>query len=1066
MIKTNNITVKIPESIELIKRILSIIVVVFVLSGVAFGQNDSTSLAASDYITGIVRDAKTKEPIAAAQIITLNNKAAATTDENGLFKIKVYSNTDVLLVKAIDYNAIEFPIKEENELVIDLYTDVFTEYYSDFDNITGLKRSSYSTNSANNITKREDLSKTSVDEVLHSSMGGNFRAINHSGTNGIGSSLFIRGLNSINLNSQPLIVVDGVIWNSNNEINSLHDGFICNPIDDIDKIDIESITVVKDGTSIYGSKGSNGVILIKTKRGVDMATKITFNMSIGLMERPGGFPLMDGDEFKVYATDLLSTQGLTPQSIDQMKFLNEDPSSSTYNKFHNATDWEDGIYKNGMYQNVNISVNGGDERALYAFSIGYTGNKGVVNSTDMQRLNTRFNADFFLSDIIDMGLNIGFTNIDRNLVDDGVNFYTSPTYLAMIKSEFLNPYSYTAIGEITTDLEDADVFDVGNPLAIIENSLNTNKHYRLNMGLKPVIKITRLLSLSNQFDYSLLKYKESHYNPVIGTAIMEIPGQEDSENLYQSQLVRDNNFFNDLQLRYNRKIGDNHRTNSIIGIRYIYDSYNSDYEEGHNTGSDQKRDLENAKDLRYISGVNNEVKSLSYYANVDYSFDNRYFLTAVVSVDGSSRFGRETERGFQMFDYSWAVFPSINAAWLVSSEKFMANVPFVNLLKLRTGYGISGNDEYDPYAWSTYFSPIRFMGVANGLSISNIGNSKIQWETTSKLNFGIDLHALNNRVAISADVYNNNTDNLLHLNALPEVAGSGYYWVNGGKMANKGFEVSINTKALNLSKLTWEVGASIGHYKNNITSLPDGDFITNIYDADILSATDNPAGVFFGYKTNGIFATEAEAKDANLRIIDENGNESLFTAGDVHFTDINPDGIIDEKDRQLIGDPNPDFYGAFNSVLTYGNFSFEALFTFSYGNDVYNYLRSKIESGSSFANQSTAMLNRWTYEGQQTDMPKVSYGDPMGNARFSDRWIEDGSYFRLKSLSLSYKVPLQSALFDQLTIWASAKNLVTLTNYLGRDPEFSANSNVLYQGIDTGLIPQTRSYFIGIKLNL
>jgi hypothetical protein len=358
------------------------------------------------------------------------------------------------------------------------------------------------------------------------------------------------------------------------------------------------------------------------------------------------------------------------------------------------------------------------------------------------------------------------------------------------------------------------------------------------------------------------------------------------------------------------------------------------------------------------------------------------------------------------------------------------------------------------------------MNRANGLYLSNIGNSQIQWETTSKLNFGFDLNTLNNRLALSFDLYSNTTDNLLHLNILPEVAGSGAYWANGGKITNKGIELNLKAIVLNLSKLQWEVGASIGHYKNSIVSLPDGDFTNSIYNAEILSATGNAAGVFYGYKTNGVFSTADEATAANLKIVSDNGYEAYFAAGDMHFSDMNSDGIIDENDKQIIGDPNPDFYGSLSSNLTYGNFTFSAICTYSYGNDVYNYLRSNLEAGNSFNNQSTAMLNRWTYEGQQTNIPKAEYGDFMGNSRFSDRWIEDGSYFRVKSLSISYKIPINLQMFDQVHLWASANNLLTLTNYLGRDPEVSVNNAVLYQGIDTGLMPLTRSFTIGLKLNL
>lgn len=1036
------------------------------INNIILGQNGSEAVDSSQFVTGIVRDAKTKEPIAAAQIKSLNYESAAVTDENGAFEINIISKNEVLLVRAFDYNTIEFPIRGRQNLEIELYKEIFTDLYPEINGINTKIRSSYSVNPVNEISELGNPTMVSVDEIIHSHMSGNVRTMTRSGLCGIGSSLFIRGYNSLNLNAQPLFVVDGVIWDNHMDIISLHSGYYTNPLANIDYNDIESITVIKDGTSLYGSKGSNGVILVKSKRGVDAATRITFNAVGGITESPAQFPLMNGDQFRIYSTDLLGTMEISPAQYNEMGFLNDDPSALDYLKYHNSTNWENEVYQRGTFQSYNVSVNGGDERALYAFSIGYTGNKGIVDLTDMQRLNTRFNADFFLSNKISMDLNIGFTNIDRNLLDDGVNFYTSPTYLAMIKAEFLSPYTYTTAGELTSDFEDEDDFDVGNPRAIIENSLNSSKQYRLNMSIKPIFQLSPSLTLSSLFDYSRYKIKEAYYKPIIGSAPQVIPGIGISENVFKNQQVRDNSFFNDTRLQYKSLLGNNHHVNSIIGLRYLYNSINMDYAEGHNSGSDQKRNLLYEEEFKYTIGENSEIKSLSYFVNLDYSYDKRYFLSLTLSADGSSRFGREAQGGFQLFNKSWGLFPSANAAWLISSESFMSGVAIINLLKLRGGYGISGNDAIDPYAWTAYFESIRYIDRANGLYIANIGNSEIQWETSTKMNFGIDMILLNNRLSLSADVYKNNTKDLLQLKALPDIAGSGYYWNNGGELSNTGFEFNTNIKILNLNSLKWELGASMGQYKNRIVSLPDGDFTTTFYGAEILTSVNNPAGVFYGYKTNGVFASEAEAETANLKMINSDGLEHYFGAGDVHFVDLNTDGTIDENDKQIIGDPNPDFYGSFNSKVAFRNFTLDALFTFSYGIDVYNHLRAELESGHSFMNQTTAMLKRWTHEGQETDQPKVYYDDPMGNARFSDRWIEDGSYLRLKTLSLNYRIPIRSSIIEQINLWFSANNLITWTNYLGRDPDVSANNFVLYQGIDIGLIPSGRSYYIGIKLNL
>ena len=1051
---------------------------ILALSTMVYGQTDTTRVGeptvaetkqvidTEAYIVkGIVRDAKTRQPIVAAQIRSRSHKSAATTDKDGNFEITVSSPGEILVVISFYYNQREVPVRGRESLEIDLYSDVYRDFYKEIENVTGPVRSSYTVNSSKGLHEIGYPTYLSVDNAIQYGMGADIRAMSRSGNSGMGASLFIRGLNSVNMNAQPLFVVDGVIWNNHFDIQSVHDGFFTNPLNDIDMSDIESVTVIKDGTTVYGSKGSNGVIMIKTKRGVDLATKIVFNAFGGLTEKQTSLPMMNGDQFRIYTTDLLGTTGLTLMEIDEMPFLNDDPNAITYNTYHNNTNWDNEVYQQGLTQSYNIGVSGGDDKALYYFSLGYSGNRGIVKTTSLQRLNTRINSDFFLTPGITLGMNVGYTSIDRNLLDDGINFYTSPTFLAMIKAPFLTPYTYTPTGTLTQDFEDADMFEVGNPAAIIENALNTNKHYRLSIGFKPEFQLSSALTLSTQFDYAIDKFKETYYSPMIGVADRELPGIGISENVFKSQQMRNISIFDETRLQFDKQINKVHNLKAIAGIRYISNYFEADYGEGHNSGSDQKRNLLN-QIIRSTSGINNRIKSISNYLLVDYSFDNRYFLSASTAVDASSRFGRETRGGFQLFDRSWAVFPSVNAAWLISSEEFMANVKSIDWLKLRVGYGYSGNDDIDPYAWSAYFQSSRYMDRANALIIANIGNTEIQWETTAKASLGIDAVLFNDRLAFSADIYSNKTKDLLFLKSLPEVAGNGYYWGNGGELSNKGFELSTDIKLFNLNGFKWELGASIGHYTNKIESLPDGDYITSIYGADILTSAGNPSGVFYGYKTLGVFTGEEAAAAANLRVIDDNGASHYFKAGDMHFDDLNNDGIIDDNDRQVIGNPNPDFFGSFNSKINFMNFTVDMLFTYSYGNDVYNALRSELESGSLVANQTTAMLNRWFYEGQETSQPRVAYMDPLGNSGFSDRWIEDGSYLRFKTLSLGYTVPVKSTMIEGLKVWISANNLVNFTNYLGRDPEVSLKNNVLYQGIDAGLLPLSRTYFVGITMNL
>lgn len=1032
-------------------------------------------------VKGIVRDAYTKQPISAAQIKSLNGDASAATSEDGRFSLKTNSKNAVLIVDAYNYNTREIAVQSKDSVIIDLYLDVFSNYSKQVEGVSGNLSNLVSVPALKSIANNNRSTAVSVDEYIRNEAGADARVISRSAVSGMGASLFIRGLNSLNANAQPLFIIDGVIINNMYDVTSIHKGFFSNPLANIDVNDIESISVLKDGTSVYGSKAANGVVIVKTKRGSNTVTKINLNVVTGITTAPRTVPVMGNDDYKTYLTEILKTSGLTNAEVLQLPYLNDNPERTTYRAYHNNTNWNDEVYQSGISKSYSISVNGGDDKALYYFTLGYLGNDGVVKTTDMERYNMRLNADIKMTNNISLGVNVGFSRIDRTMLDDGVDQYTSPTWLSLIKAPFLNPYNFTSLGTETSDYTYADIFDIGNPVAIINKSINTMKQNSFNITLKPTIKISSAFTLTEQFDYSLNKTNEDYYRPYLYTAPIFIEGYGYSLNARLSQIMRNVAIFSDTRLNYTKQFDTYNKLTAFLGTRYVVNNFESDYVEGHNSGSNTTVNLLGSFKNLKTDGVNNITKSLSHYLNADYSYDNKYFVNAAVSMDASSRFGSETEGGVQLFGHSWGVFPSVNGAWLMSSESFMKDIKAVNLFKLRAGYGVTGNDDIQDYLTEVYFSSIRFRDVANGAILSNIANSAIQWETTGRANVGFDLGLFNDRLDISLDLYSSVTNDLLMLKQLSAISGLKSYWSNGGQMTNKGIELSANAKLLALRNFNWEMGVNVGHYINRITKLPadiysstalvNGGYTTQVYDGEVLSAVGSAAGVFYGYKTQGVFATKEQAEQANLKIQNNDGSFSSFGAGDVIFEDVADknglkDGIINDQDKQIIGDPNPDIYGTITNKFSYKNLSLSAVFTYSYGNDIYNYQRSKIEAGLNYNNQSLAMLNRWTSEGQNTSQPKAIFGDPMGNARFSDRWIEDGSYLRLKTLTAAYDIPIKSNFIEGINIWISANNVFTLTNYLGTDPEFSANNSVFFQGVDAGLLPMSRSYFVGLKLNL
>lgn len=1018
-------------------------------------------------VTGIVRDANTGKPISAAQIQALNNVASSTTNESGQFVINITNMEEVLSVSAFDYAVREVAVRGQKNLVIDMYPETFSSFFRSFEGLNGKERTTTTTSSSKGINEFRLPQAISPDEFIHSELGGDVRSIYRSGNAGFGTNMFIRGLNSLNANAQPLFVVDGVVWNKPSEdATSLNAGYFTNPLTSIEVGDIESITVLKDGVSIYGSKASNGVILIKTNRGKSAVTKIDLNIMSGVTQRPIDIPVMNADEYRTYASELIGTRGLSKKEIAAFGFLKNDPSDANYNVYHNKTKWSDEVYQLGNTQSYAINVNGGDERALYYFSLGYTGNNGIVKTTNMSRIHTRINADIKLTPSLMTKLNVAYTNIDRSLLDDGVEARTSPTFLSMIKSPFLSPNTFTSSGTKTKDYDDADEFGIGNPAAIIQKSRNYSRQYRFNIGVTPKYQINKNLYITSQFDYNLDKNKESYFQPMLGTKEIYLKGYGYSFNKAANQILRNIGLFNDTRLNYNQKFGKDHAINAFLGWRYQNDNFESDMISAHNTGSDNNTSVLSSYSFPQTSGINNFSRSISNYASANYNFRNKYFLDVAASLDGSSRFGLETKGGYSINGHSWGLFPSINGAWVASSEEFMKHFDGIDLLRFRAGYGITGNDGIKDYATKAYYQTVRYIDYGNGIVLSNIQNETLKWETTKRWNGGMDLGLFNNRLTLSADIFSSWTSDLLTLKALNVTSGLDAFWNNGGEMSNKGYELSANLKVLNMKDFQWEMNMNVGHYKNNIESLPEGDQVINLYGGSILTRVGTPAGVFYGYKTKGVFATDAEAATANLHIVNANGSFTYFSAGDAIFEDKVVDHTIDLKDRQIIGDPNPDFYGSFSSKMSYHKITLNALFSYSYGNDVYNYLRSQLESGADMSNQSTTMLSRWRTNGQLTSQPKATYGDPLGNSRFSDRWIEDGSYLRLKTVSLSYKIPINNTFINGMDVWVAANNLWTLTKYLGVDPECSTGNSVLSQGIDAGLVPQTQSFFVGVKINL
>lgn len=1021
-------------------------------------------------IAGFVEDAIISSPLAGASISSSDSRFTAMTDETGSFTIQLPENKTLLIITAPGFETREIAILAiQVNPRIKLFPARSENYYEkrlgDFGN-RRLNEVSYAFKNAS----VDNLASISVETELQNKLLGDLRITKHSGSTANGAMMLIRGINSLNAKTQPLIIIDGVILENQDDKTSIHLGNILAPLSSIDVNDIQSISVLKDGTSLYGSKGGNGVIMITTKRGRSMATKITASSMIGINLRPNITPMMNADQYRLYLSDIIRDKKAQDALSDEL-FLNDDPNYIYYNKYHNNTVWSDGVYSNSATQSYNIGVNGGDDIALYNLSLGFTQAISPLKNNHFNRLNARFNSDINLTEKLMTRFDISYSQVDRRLRNDGIEETPSgqinaPGYLSLIKSPFLSPYQFANTGEQTSKLEDYDFMQIANPYAIIEYGVGNSQTNNFNLALVPTYTIHPGLSISSRFSYSLSNLSENFFSPMYGVA----PYRNEtlgivSYNQVKTQFAKHQSLFSDTRINWQKESGA-FQWQVNAGVRYLNNSYKSDFASGHNTGSDQVKEMSAGLNYKTVGGIDDPYKSLSYYGLGTWSYKEKYILEAGLSAETTSRFGSQTQSGIKLLGVNWGIFPSLNGAWLITSEQFMQQFSSINLMKLRAGIGLSGNDGIPSTVARTYFNTVRYAYNAIGLQIHNIANPHVQWETVTKANFGLDLHLLAERLQLSVDVFSNTTDHLLVEKKLNPITGLDYYWSNDGKLSNQGFEFNVRGKIIETRDFHLSLSASAASYKNTILALPDGDYTTPVYGGEVLTAVGQSIGQFYGYQTNGVYATAEEAQTDGLSMRTITGALLPFEAGDVRFINQNGDNVIDENDKVVIGNANPLLYGNMALQLQYKRLSLQVIANYSYRNDVYNHLRSQLESGSTFYNQSTAINNRWIAEGQITRIPRSTYDDPKGNNRFSDRWIEDGSYLRLKTLQMSYELPVRSNYLQGLTVWASANNLWTLTRYLGVDPEFSPGKNIYHQGIDTGLLPQSQSFYAGIKMYL
>lgn len=1028
--------------------------------------NRAKELAGAVLVTGVIKDATNGNPLSGIRV-TYQDFSAAITDSVGQFSLKVPDYSVAVAIEGEGYQAKEIALKGRSNISAILYEDSYASPYDvvnlPFKNIPQNKTPF----AATSIQTRGNWARTaeSPDAFLQGKVAG-LNVIRRSGTPNIGGNLFLRGLSSLYTTQQPLVIVDGSIFDANDLGTSIIANNYTNAFAYIDVKDIENITVIKDGSSTYGTKGANGVINITTSRAQELATRIDFAVYSGINFAPKTLPVMDAGQYRVLLSDLLQSGGYTQRQVSALPYMNDDPNNPNYYRYHYQTDWQKRVFDNSALSNYYLKITGGDNIAKYALSLGYLTNAGITRETDLTRYNTRFNGDFNLSKRLTATANLSYTLNEQNLKDQGLSYKTNPIFAALIKAPFLAVNDVSSKGAESPTFADTDTFNVSNPVTLINNTIGINKNYRFFGSVGFNYSFSKSVSLNTIVGITVNKIRENYFVPRKGVVNDTLADGTVADSRLATQTKRILNIYNDTRLSYDRTFGHIHHFAARAGVRFQQSKTEEDLGFGANSATDELRSISNGvASLRRLSGNLGISRWLNTYVNADYSLSDKYFLSLNVAADGSSRFGKNVPDALQLSGNSYAILPSLAAAWLISSENFMANAKVFDLLKLRASVGLTGNDDIGDFNARQSYNSQNFLGM-QGIVRNGFGNNQLQWESVRKLNLGLDAAILKERLNLTVDVYDNKTDKMLVLESLQTIAGTSYAMTNSGGMKTQGIEASVTGRVVNGSSFKWDLGVNVAHSRSKIDKLPTGDILTDYAGGTIISRVGNAPNAFFGYHTRGVYTTDAEASAEGLMVQSANGTTTAFRGGDMRFVDLNGDKIIDGRDRDIIGDPNPDFFGSVNTRFEYKRWSLEGMFTFTQGNSIYNYTRRQLESQSNYNNQTVAIVNRWKSEGQVTSVPRASFGDPMGNSRFSDRWIEDGSYFRLRTATVSYNIPIKTKFLRYSLAYLTANNLFTLTRYLGYDPEMSSTSSVLGQGVDITLEPQHRSVQLGIRFGL
>lgn len=1077
---------------------------IFILSSSVLAQQTPAVTTTPLIVRGKITDKVDKLAIIGASVVELDkDKRTVTgvvTDIDGNYALKIKDPSHTISVSYLGYKTQTFAINGRTTINVALESN-YNELAGVTVTATKAGNSGLLTIADRDLTTAnvtidakilQEMQSTSIDEALQGRIAGVDIAAN-SGDPGSGMSIRIRGTSSISGSADPLIVVDGLPYETTvpsdfNFGTADQDGYA--QLLNIAPADIETITILKDAaaTAVWGARASNGVLLITTKRGTIGAPTINYAFRGSMSTVPQGIPLLSGDQYSQLIPELVMNRNGVPLNTLVNKEFQYDPSDVYFFKnYSNNTDWIDAINQTGLSGDHTLSLQGGGDKARYYTSVAYLDQKGVTRGTALNRISARLNLDYTVSNRIRFRTDIAYTHsvTDRNYVD-GTGNGDGVRSVANNKLPNMSIFEYDEFGNITPNYFSPALNIQGayprtyNPVALSEFASNQQTGERITpiFNLKyDIIPNVFFSDFQVMFDINNSKVNSFLPQNATGRPFTEtVVNRAGDSDLDQFRVQSKANFI------FSPKIGDKHELQTLLSLQT--DDYRGVSQESltSNTASSLLTDPSNPSrtqntELRLLTGIS-ESRSVGALLSTQYKFDDKYIINVGIRADGSSKFGPNNRYGY---------FPSISTRWRMSGEKFMQKLKFIDDLSVRASYGQSGRAPRADYLFYNFYNNFQsnYLGLS-GVYPANIELSNLRWETVTGTNLGFNLEMLNRKLKIDVDLYQNRSTDLLFENLqISAVSGFNDLDLNFGKLDNRGWEVGINATPYKSKNLTIDFGFNIASNTNVIREISEffpneSGFSDRNGSYKQFLQVNNPFGSFYGYKFKGVYKdlSATVAKDKNGQpIIGPSGQpiymrfnfprtDYVFQPGDAMYEDINNDGNIDSRDVVYLGNSNPKFTGGFGPSFNYKNrLRLSTFFSYRIGYEVVNRTDMLTTNLTGFDNQSTAVLARWRNSGDETNIPRALFNSGF-NWLGSDRYVEDASFLRFRTATLSYSLGekvLKKIKVADMKIFITGENFFTFTNYRGQDPEVGVPRGVFGIAQDNSRTPPTKRFTFGLS---